>query len=245
MPTLARRARSAGAKMPLSPITTRPAGTSFASLSDVASVVSKVLRLRLLMPRRRDFELQRPRQFRFVMDLDENVDPEREGRRLEFGGAAVVDRGQDDEDTIGAGGARFHHLIGVVHEILAQHRQRACGARLAQIVERALERGAVGQDGKTRCAAGLVGLGQGRRIEMRPDQPLRRARLLDFGDQRIVARREPALDGGGKTARRAGGLGLVHDRRERPLPFRRGDFLALVGGDLGENVSHWKPQSGG
>ena len=49
-PTAASRATSAGVKMPLSPTTSRSAGTSGARRSDVASVVSKVLRSRLLMP---------------------------------------------------------------------------------------------------------------------------------------------------------------------------------------------------
>ena len=51
--------------------------------------------------------------------------PSAEAPRFELGRAGIVDRGHDDEDAIGAVGARFRHLIGVVHEILAQHRQRA------------------------------------------------------------------------------------------------------------------------
>ena len=47
------RAMSAGVKMPLSPTTMRSSGTRGASRSVVSSVVSKVLRLRLLMPMRR------------------------------------------------------------------------------------------------------------------------------------------------------------------------------------------------
>src|SRR5579862_1364290 len=55
IPALASRARSCGANMPLSPTTIRPAGTWCASRSQVARLVSNVLRFRLLMPRRRDF----------------------------------------------------------------------------------------------------------------------------------------------------------------------------------------------
>src|SRR5579859_2955254 len=50
MPTCASRDRSDGAKMPLSPMITRSLGISGASASLVASVVSKVRRLRLLTP---------------------------------------------------------------------------------------------------------------------------------------------------------------------------------------------------
>src|SRR5271169_875346 len=55
--TLASRARSSGAKIPLSPTMMRSDGTSRASRSEVASVVSKVLRFRLLMPM--SFDLKR------------------------------------------------------------------------------------------------------------------------------------------------------------------------------------------
>src|SRR6185437_12231160 len=50
MPTRASRERSEGAKMPLSPTITRSLGISGASASLVASLVSKVCRLRLLTP---------------------------------------------------------------------------------------------------------------------------------------------------------------------------------------------------
>src|SRR6266700_3087932 len=50
MPTRARRARSAGAKIPLSPTSSRSFGIKGASASLVDSVVSNVRRLRLLMP---------------------------------------------------------------------------------------------------------------------------------------------------------------------------------------------------
>ena len=54
MPNLASWSRSPAAKMPLSPTTTRLAGTLRASAWLVVSVVSKVFRLRLLMPISRD-----------------------------------------------------------------------------------------------------------------------------------------------------------------------------------------------
>ena len=123
-----------------------------------------------------------------------------------FGRRRVVERRHDDEDAIGAGRARLRHLVGVVHEILAQHRQRAGRARRAQVIERALEGGRVGQHRKAGRAALRVGRRQGRRIEIVADQPLRGACLLDLGDQRIVAGGEPALDRLQEAARRARGL---------------------------------------
>ena len=56
---------------------------------------------------------------------------------------------------------------------------RAC----AQVLGRALERGAVGEHGKAGRTARFIGLGQRRRIEVGADQALGRARLLDLGDQ--------------------------------------------------------------
>ena len=71
-------------KMPLSPTTTRSAGTRGASRSVVASVVSKVLRSRLLMPISRERELQRALELGLVMHLDQHVHAERERRVLEL-----------------------------------------------------------------------------------------------------------------------------------------------------------------
>src|SRR5208282_1293284 len=54
IPALASLARSSGANIPLSATTTRPPGTEPIKRSLIASVVSKVFRLRLLMPTSRD-----------------------------------------------------------------------------------------------------------------------------------------------------------------------------------------------
>ena len=69
-------------------------------------------------------------------------------------------------------GARFRHLIGVEHEILAQHRQRGRRARRHHEIEMALERGRVGQHRQAGRAAGLIGPRQRRRIEIGADQAL-------------------------------------------------------------------------
>jgi len=116
------------------------------------------------------FQPQRALKLGLVMHFDQHVHAERERRRLELGGGRVVERRHDDENAIGSSCARFRHLIGFVHEILAQRRQRAGGARRAQMIERALERGRVGKDGQTRRAALRVGRRQRRRIEILADQ---------------------------------------------------------------------------
>src|SRR3984957_7045191 len=187
---------------------------------------------------------QRPLELFLVMHFDERVHAERGSGRFQLGRADIVDRGHDDQDAIGAVTARFGHLIGVVHEILAQHRQRRGGARRAQMIEMALERRRIGQHRKAGGAAGFISLGQGRRIEIVANETLRRARLLDLGDQCKIAGLEPPFDGAQKTPRRARGLGVALDRVERARKFCRDDLRALVGADLLQNVSHrWTPRS--
>src|SRR3546814_14280351 len=46
------------------------------------------------------------------------------------GQAIVVERGDDQQDAVGADRARLDHLVGIDDEILAQYRQRAGLARL-------------------------------------------------------------------------------------------------------------------
>ena len=116
------------------------------------------------------FEPQRPRQLGLVMHLDEHVHAERKGCRFELGRGGVLERRHDDQDAIGASRARLGHLIRVVHEVLAQRRQRASRARRAQVIERALEGGRVGQDGEAGRSALRISRRQGRRIEIFADQ---------------------------------------------------------------------------
>ncbi len=91
---------------------------------------------------------------------------------------------------------------------------RSAGSAVAarargQILGRALERGAVGEHGKARRAARLVGLGEVRGIEVGADQPLRRARLLDLGDERRQSRLVLGLDGAGEGAHARGAAGQL------------------------------------
>ena len=44
----------------------------------------------------------------------------------------VVHGRQDDQNAVSAPGARFGDLVGIIHEILAQHRQSCCRACLGQ-----------------------------------------------------------------------------------------------------------------
>src|SRR5580704_2390809 len=181
---------------------------------------------------------QRAIELFFVVHFDERIHAEGGSGRFQLGCADIVDRGHDDQDAIGAVSARFGDLIRIVHEILAQHRQRHVGAGRAQVIEMALERRRIGQDRKAGGAACFISLGQGRRIEIVANEPPRRARLLDLGDQRKIAGLEPPLYGAQKTARRACGLGVALDRIGRARKFCRDDLRALVSADLFQNITH-------
>ena len=121
------------------------------------------------------------------MDLDQHIHAVRERGILDIPGGGVVERRHDDQDAVGAVGAGLDHLIGVVDEILAQHRQLGGGAGGHHEIEMALKRRRVGQHRETGGAAGFIGLGQRRRIEVGANQPLGGRGLLHLGDQRVVA----------------------------------------------------------
>jgi hypothetical protein len=103
---------------------------------------------------------------------------------------------------------------------------------------RALERRRVGQHRETGGAAGLIGTGQRRRIEIGANEPLGRRGFLDFGDQSIVATGEFFADRPDKAARRRRRLGRRLDLSERMRALGGRDLVALVGFDLGEDVGH-------
>ena len=56
------------------------------------------------------------------MDLDQRRQPQPPGEPVELDQRALIERGHDQQDRVGPGGERFAHLIGVDHEVLAQHR---------------------------------------------------------------------------------------------------------------------------
>ena len=184
MPIPARRRQSACREMPLSATTILSAGMSGFSRSQTSSEVSKVLRSRLLTPISRPSSASARWSSTLVVDLDQHVQAEVVRGLVERARGLVVDRRHDDEDAIGAPGARLQHLIGIEEEILAQDRQRRRRARLDQMLRVALERRRVGEHRQAGRAARLIAAGEPRRLEILADQALRRTRLLDLGDER-------------------------------------------------------------
>ena len=183
-------------------------------------------------------ERQRAVELLLVVHLGDGVHAPRVGVGAQRAGHHVVDGGHDDQDAVGAQRARLRHLVAVEHEVLAQRGQLGGGARLRQMLGRALEGGAVGEHGQARRAARRVGLGERGRIEVGADQALGGARLLDLGDERGLAGGDLGLQRRGEAAHGRGLVRVLLHGRERPLGDRVGDLFQLVGGDLLENVCH-------
>ena len=92
--------------------------------------------------------------------------------------------GDDREDRVGAVRGRLHDLVARAQEILAQDRQRRRAARDVDVREVAEEMIALGQHAD-RVGTRLLVLARDRGgIEMRHDEPHRRRRALDLGDDR-------------------------------------------------------------
>src|SRR5499427_7229516 len=155
-------------------------------------------------------QAQRPFELMFVMDLQQDVHAERLRGVLEILCHAVLDCRHDDQDAISPPGPRLSYLIDVVHEILAQDRKLGRSASGDEVFGLTLERGRIGKHREASRTPPLVGACQCSCIEICADQAFRGARLLDLGDQGIVAGRERVGDGGDKSAwgrgRSGGGL---------------------------------------
>ena len=106
------------------------------------------------------------------MDFDQHVHAVRDCRVFDIFGCAIVERRHDDQDAVGAVGARLGHLIGVVQKVLAQHRQIGGRARRHHEIEMTLERWRVCQHGQARRAAGLICFCQRGRVEIGADEAL-------------------------------------------------------------------------
>ena len=90
---------------------------------------------------------------------------------------AIIERGDDDQDRIGADRARFGDLPWIDHEILAQRRQIAGGARGDQIILMPLEIRRVGEHRQAGGAARGIGAGVIGGVEIVADQSFGRAKL--------------------------------------------------------------------
>src|SRR5215831_2690776 len=183
-------------------------------------------------------QAQCPFELMFVVDLQQDVHAERLRGVLEILCRAVIDRRHDDQDAISPPRPRLSYLIDVVHEILAQDRKLGRGASGDEVFGLALERGRIGEHREAGRTPPLIGACQCGCIEICADQAFRGTRLLDLGDQGIVAGRERVGDGSDKSAWGRGRSGGGLDRDEGTGALGSRDLLALIALDAGENVGH-------
>src|SRR5260221_10943415 len=148
------------------------------------------------------------------------------------------ERCQDDEDAIGAEGAAFDDLIRVEHEVLAQDRQAAGGARGDKIGVVALEMRRVGQHRETTRAALRIGRRQRDGVEIGADQPAARRGALDLGDEPVAPGGERSFERGDEAARRRRLARVALEVGAAAFRLGGGDFDALALADAGEHVAH-------
>src|SRR5262249_27315611 len=108
-------------------------------------------------------------------------------------------------------------------------------ARSSEELRRALKRRRVREHRKTGCATGFISDGQRRRIEIGADEPLRRARLLDFCDQAVAIGGLRTKQRGSETARGRHRPCFLIQRGIGDPRFRGGNLFALVLGDVVQN----------
>ena len=164
----------------------------------------KAVQITVVHAHQRRGKLHRSGEFGGVVRLDEHGHPQFVRQRFHFLHARQAQRGDDQQNAIRAHRARLKNLIRIDHEILAQHRQRAGGARGLQIFRRTLKVIAIGQHRQTRRAAVCIARGDIGRIEISADHALGRAGFLDLGNHCGLTVNEAAPDRTHKVARRPG-----------------------------------------
>ena len=119
-------------------------------------------------------EGERPPHLAFVMRLDQSVHAEPPGHRQDLGRLGIVEQRQDDENGVGAVEPGFGNLARVDDEVLGEDRAVEDPPHRAQILERAAEIGAVGEDADRVRGAG-IGAPPGRRARPPPRSRRRKA----------------------------------------------------------------------
>ena len=118
--------------MPDSATLTTSAGSRPASRPNVPGSTSRVFRLRALTPISVGADGQRALDLVLVVHLDERGHPELAGLLVQVAQQRVVERGDDQQHQVGAGGAGLEHLVAGDDEVLAQHRASSTAARTAR-----------------------------------------------------------------------------------------------------------------
>ena len=166
-----------------------------------------------------------------VVDLDERGEPELAGLVVEAAQGVVVQRADDQQGQVGAGGAGLDELVAGDDEVLAQHRYVDRGADRDQVGQAAGEAALLGQDADRGGPAGGVLAGQRRGVGDLGEMALAGAAALDLGDDRALR--------GTQARHRVQGRVDVAERRadvgERTGGLAHGEVLAHAGDDLLEH----------
>ncbi|CAM5707752.1 hypothetical protein STENM36S_08369 [Streptomyces tendae] len=177
----------------------------------------------------------RPLRLRLVVHLHEGVETRLARHRHQLREQRRVECGHDQQDQVRTVRTGLPHLVGVDHEVLAQHGQVHARADGVQIGEGPGEPPSLGQHADGRRASGRVGGGQPRGVVEGGEPAAGGAGPLDFGDH--------AQPGGRPQRRRRVGRG---PGRQGQVPHRvQGHGPASLGevgpdalDDRGEDAHH-------
>ena len=149
------------------------------------------------------------------VNLDERLHANLTAQGDEVAQQRIFKYRDDEEKAVCVVGAGFPDLPGIEDKILAQNRELDRLAGVAEILQRATEKLAFGQNGEGGSPRGLQSLGEGRGIEEIAKDTARRRGRFEFGKniQRI------ATKGCGKIAERSGSLHAVLQRGLRQDAF--------------------------
>ncbi len=134
-----------------------------------------------------------------VVDLDERGHAELARLVVEVAHQRVVERRDDEQDEVGAVGAGLSHLVGVDHEVLAQHGDPHGGAHGVEVGEAAVKPALLGEDADDARAPSGIRRGETTGLGDLREGALARARALDLGDDADAAgvtQRRDGVEGG-------------------------------------------------
>ena len=157
------------------------------------------------------------------MDLDEHLDADVIGQRMQLDQFDGAERRCDEQHTIGAHQAGVAHIVSADREVFAQHRQRHCCACGLQVGNRAGEELFVSEHRQRCCTTSGIGLGKQRRIEIDVERTLRRRASFDLADHGEFSARHRGAQRPRETAHRSA-LRCLFDQRLNGALIERGNF---------------------
>ena len=190
-PTRSSSSSCSRVEKPDSDTTVLPAGTSASSVVGALDVDAEVRQVAVVDPEHVGLDLERGLELALVVDLDERVEVERARLVQQALELVQLERGDDQQDRVGAGRGGLVELVGVDDEVLAQdgQRRRRRAPRAGRRASRAKWNGSVRMRQRGGAAA-LVGAHDLGDLGALADRPGRRRAPLVLGDQRDAGPRE-------------------------------------------------------